>query len=530
MFNLFGWLKRSKMKREIVVNVERLETRVAVMENGRLEEFMVEHPEEERLVGSVFKGRVQNLENDLQAAFVDIGLKKNAFLHYWDMTPDADALLDDDDEPRDRKGQKGGHKSNRLTDEEIAKQFPPGSEIIVQVTKGPISTKGPRVTANLSIPGRYLVMMPGTRIRGVSKKIGDAAERKRLKKILDRLPLPENCGLVVRTVGQGATARAFARDLRGLVSVWNEMQANVKNLRTPCCIFQEPDLCERVLRDWLTEDVDAIVIDDEKSYEAMRAVAAQISRRARAKIRRYDGETGIFEHYGVERQLRDAFAREVALKSGGYLVIDETEALIAVDVNTGHYKGKGNQEDAIREVNLEAVAEVARQLRLRNIGGLVILDLIDMKSRKHQREVVRALKDALRRDRARTNVLDISELGLLEMSRQRQDSSILAQHTSTCPFCQGRGYVKSPMAISVEIQRHLTALLKKAGLEKKPFEPKIVIAPQVMQRLRTEDSDILARLQKDFDTRLTFVSELHRHPEAFSILDAATGDVLYSQS
>ena len=225
-----------------------------------------------------------------------------------------------------------------------------------------------------------------------------------------------------------------------------------------------------------------------------------------------------------------AFAREVKLKSGGYLVIDETEALIAVDVNTGHYKGKGSQEDAIREVNLEAVDEVARQLRLRNIGGLVILDLIDMKSRKHQREVVRALKDALRRDRARTNVLDISELGLLEMSRQRQDSSILSQLTSTCPYCQGHGLVKSPMAISIEMQRHLIALLKKAEAEKKPFEPKIVIAPQVMQRLRTEDSDILARLQKDFNTRLTFVSELHRHPEAFSILDAATSQVLYSQS
>ena len=317
MFNLFGWLKRSKTKREIIINVEKLETRVAVMENGRLEEFMVEHPEEERLVGSVFKGRVQNLQNDLQAAFIDIGLPKNAFLHYWDMTPDADALLDDDDEPRDRKGQKGGRKSNRLTDEEIAKQFPPGSEIIVQVTKGPISTKGPRVTANLSIPGRYLVMMPGTRIRGVSKKIGDANERKRLKKILDRLPLPENVGLVVRTVGQGATARAFARDLRNILSVWNEMQGNVKNLRTPCCIFQEPDLCERVIRDWLTEDVDAIIIDDEKSYESMREVASQISRRARAKIRRFDGTSGIFEHYGVERQLQDAFAREVKLKSGG---------------------------------------------------------------------------------------------------------------------------------------------------------------------------------------------------------------------
>ena len=526
---LLDWLKRTKTKREIIVNVEKLETRVAVIENGRLEEFMVEHPEEERLVGSIFKGRVQNLENDLQAAFVDIGLKKNAFLHYWDMVSDADALLDDDEE-RSRQDKRGGKKSNRLSDAEIAKRFPPGSEIIVQVTKGPISTKGPRVTANLSLPGRYLVMMPGEKIRGVSKKISDGAERKRLKAILDKLPLPDNVGLVVRTVGAGASSRAFARDLRSLLAAWSEMQGNIKNLRTPCCVFQEPDLCERVVRDWLTEDVDAIVIDDERSYGAMRDLAGQISRRAKVKIRRYDGQVGIFEHYGIERQLESAFARKVMLKSGGYLVIDETEALIAVDVNTGHYKGKGSQEDAILEVNLEAVEEVARQLRLRNIGGLVILDLIDMKSRKHQREVVRKLKEALRRDRARTNVLEISELGLLEMSRQRQDSSILSQHTSRCPYCHGRGVVKSPMAVSVEIQRALISLLKKAETEKRPFEPKIVIAPQVMQRLRTEDSAILAQLQKDFDTRLTFVSELHRHPEAFSILDASNSQVLYSRT
>jgi ribonuclease G len=218
------------------------------------------------------------------------------------------------------------------------------------------------------------------------------------------------------------------------------------------------------------------------------------------------------------------------LKSGGYLVIDETEALIAVDVNTGHYKGNGSQEDAIVEVNMEAVEEVARQLRLRNIGGLVILDLIDMKSRKHQNQVYKALKNALKRDRARTNVLQISDLGLLEMSRQRQDQSILSMLTSKCPFCHGRGVVKSPMAISIEIQRHLISLLRKAELEKKPFEPKIVIAPQVMQRLRTEDSAVLSELQKTYNTRLTFVSELHRHPEAFSIMDAATSNVLYSQS
>ena len=525
--NLFSWIKRSKMKREIIISVEKLATRVAVMENGRLEEFMAEHSEEERLVGSIFKGRVQNLENDLQAAFVDIGFSKNSFLHYWDMTPDMDAILDEDE---NSKTPGKGRKSNRLSDAEIAKRFPPGSEIVVQVTKAPISTKGPRVSANISIPGRYLVMMPGTSVRGVSKKISDGKERLRIKAILDKLPLPENIGLVARTAGQGASASAFARDLRNLLSIWNEIQGNVKTRRTPCCVFHEPDLCERVVRDWLTEDIDAIIIDDEETYSRIKEITKRISPRARSKIRRYDGDANIFQHFGIERALQDAFARKVPLKSGGYLVIDETEALVAVDVNTGHYKGKGSQEEAILEVNLEAVEEVARQLRLRNIGGLVVLDLIDMKSRKHQTQVWKALKTALKRDRARTNVLQISELGLLEMSRQRQDQSILSRLTSKCPYCSGKGFVKSPMAISIEIQRKLRAVLKKSMAEKKPFEPKIIIAPQVMQRLRTEDSAVLADLQKEFDTRLTFVSELHRHPESFSILDANTSQVVYSQS
>ena len=520
-------LRGERVKREIVVNVEKLETRVAVMEDGRLEEYMVEHPEEERLVGSIFKGRIQNLEHDLQAAFIDIGLKKNAFLHYWDMIPDIDACLDEEaDDAKNSKSRRHG----RLTNEEIEKRFPIGSEIVVQVTKGPISTKGPRVTANLSIPGRYLVMMPGTRIRGVSKKIGDAKERLRLKKILDKLPLPENVGLVVRTVGAGASSRAFARDLRNLLSVWSEMQSNTKRLRTPCCIFQEPDLCERVVRDWLTEDVDAIVIDDERSYSRMRDITGFISSRSRSKIRRYDGDAGIFEHYGIERQLAEAFSRQVNLRSGGYLVIDETEALIAVDVNTGHFKGAASQEDAILEVNLEAVEEVARQLRLRNIGGLVILDLIDMKLRKHQSQVYKALRAALKRDRARTNVLPISELGLLEMSRQRQDRSLLSMLTSRCPYCHGHGVVKSPLAISIELQRRLASILKKARIEGRSVMLKVVIAPQVMARLRTEDANLLSRLQKEYSTRLTFVSELHRHPESFSILDSESGQVLYSSS
>ena len=398
----------------------------------------------------------------------------------------------------------------------------------MQVTKGPLSTKGPRVTTNLSIPGRYLVMMPGTKTRGVSRKIGDAEERRRLKKILDKLLLPDEVGLIVRTAGVGAKGTSFVRDMRNLLESWHELQGNVKNLRAPCCVWQEPDLVERVVRDWLTEDIDTVLVDDEKTFEKLRDVTSRISRRARGKVRHYEGAENIFERLGVERQLHDAFNRQVKLRSGGYLVIDETEALIAVDVNTGHHKGKTSQEDAILEVNLEAVEEVARQLRLRNIGGLVVLDLIDMKSRKHQKQVYRALKDALKRDRARTNVLEISELGLLEMSRQRHEESILSMLSSTCPCCDGHGVVKSPLAVSIELQRQLTSILRKAEAEKRPIVPKIVIAPAVMQRLRTEDAQILAELQARHNTKLTFVSELHRHPESYSILDAETGRVLYS--
>ena len=493
--------RKKKIKREIVVNIEKLETRVAVLENGRLEEYMIEHPDEERLVGSIFRGRIQNLEDDLQAAFVDIGLKKNAFLHYWDMTPDFEQFLDetddDDEKSKNGKGKRKRNKPAKLSKEEIHKRFAPGTEITVQVTKGPISTKGPRVTTNLSIPGRYLVLMAPDKdnTRGVSRKIGDAEERK---------------------------------DLRNLIASWNELQNNVKTRRAPCCVYQEPGLVERVVRDWLTEEIDSVLIDDEKVFEELREVTSKVSRRARNKLRRYDGPVNVFEHLGIEKQLRDAFNRQVRLKSGGYLVIDETEALIAVDVNTGHHKGKGSQEDAILDVNLEAVDEVARQLRLRNIGGLVVLDLIDMKSRKHQKQVYRALKEALRRDRARTNVLEISELGLLEMSRQRHEQSILSLLSSTCPCCGGHGVIKSPLAISIEIQRQLTNLLKKSEDENKPFEPKIVIAPAVLQRLRMEDADILKEMQDTFKTPLTFVAELHRHPESFAILDKQSGQVLYS--
>lgn len=519
---MFGWLfKKNVKKREIVVNVEKLETRVAVVENGRVEEFLVEHPMEERLVGCIFKGRIQNLEHDLQAAFVDIGLKKNAFLHYWDMLPDDDALLDDDDEPRPSR-------RRRISNDDIAKRFPPGSEIVVQVTKGPIGTKGPRVTANLSLPGRYLVMMPGCKTtRGVSRKIADGKERLRLKKILDRLLLPSGVGLIVRTVGSGANQRAFCRDLRNILDIWAELQKNIQQMRAPACVYAEPDLIERVVRDWLTEDIDRVVIDDMAAYDHIREVAGRISRRARRVITPYEGHLPVFDHYGVERQMEEAFRRKVNLKSGGYLVIDETEALIAVDVNTGRHRGKGSQEEAILEVNMEAVEEVARQLRLRNIGGLVVIDLIDMKSRKHQNQIYKTMKAVVKRDRARTNVLPISDLGLMEMTRQRQEESLLSQMYIDCPYCRGHGVIKSPLALSVDIQRQVIAVMRKEQSAPGATELQILVAPSVMDRLRNEDEAMLMEMQKRYSGKLTFKSETSRHPESFAILDK-DGKKLYA--
>ena len=517
-------LGKREIKREIIVSAEKLETRVAVVENGRVEEFQVEQTSSERLVGSIYKGRIQNLENDLQAAFVDIGLGKNAFLHYWDMFPDDESRLDIED---GETSQQRVPRRKRYTNEQIAKRFPVGSDIIVQVSKGPIGTKGPRITTSLSIPGRYLVMMPGCKMRGVSRKIGDAKERQRLKKILDRLPLPDDIGLIVRTIGAGASKRAFVRDVRNLVSIWQDLQDNIKNKPPASCVYQEPDLVERVVRDSLTEDVDRVLIDDLESYQRIKAIAARISRRSSNLISRYEGQLPIFDAKGVESQLQEAFRRKVNLKGGGYLVIDETEALIAIDVNTGRHKGKGSQEDAILEVNLEAVEEVARQLRIRNIGGLVVLDLIDMKSRKHQQQVYRALKSACRRDKARTNVTPISELGLLEMTRQRFEQSLLSQMHNACPYCHGHGTIKSPLQLSVDIQRRLRSLTALLTQEKKETDLQICIHPSVLDRLRTADEAIIRDILSHYGAKISFKSEPLRQAESFSIADASTGQVLF---
>ncbi len=526
MWEFLKMLTRKRIKKEIIINAESLETRVAIQEEGKLDDFFIERSSEDRIVGSIFKGRIQNLEDGLQAAFVDIGLKKNAFIHYWDTIPEDTARMEAEEGIERRPA-----KRKKFNPGEMSKRFPVGSDIVVQVTKGAIGTKGPRVTASLSVPGRYLVMMPGTTLKGVSKKIEDSKERDRLKKVLARLPSPGGNGLIVRTAGAGARKVAFVRDVRALGEIWKEVESGIREKPSPCRLYQEPDLIERVVRDSLTDDVDRIVVDSRVEYDRIRNVVARFSRRARSRIQLYEGDAPIFEHFDIERQLENAFSRKVWLKSGGYLILDETEALVAVDVNTGRHKGGNSQEESILQVNLEAAEEVGRQLRLRNIGGLVVIDFIDMKQKKYQSQVQRTLKDALRRDKARTNVLQMSQLGLMEMTRQRQEESVRSATYMNCPYCDGKGKVKSALSVSVDIQRRIAELMRrrKASVDT-PLPLKIAVNPSILERLRTEDEAILVQMEEKFHGHLTFVANSNMHVEEFTVVHGSTGEELYSSA
>ncbi|MFV1996028.1 MAG: Rne/Rng family ribonuclease, partial [Verrucomicrobiales bacterium] len=357
---------------KIVINCSDLETRVALLEDGSIEEYSVEREGDVNIVGSIFKGRVKNIEQGLKASFVDIGFEKNAFLHFWGAVP---AAIDGGVEEI-RKSKK---KEKRITSKDIPKIYPVGSEVLVQVTKGAIGTKGPRITTNISLAGRFLVLMPLNDQFGISRKIEDPKERARLRKVMEKLSVPEGMGVIMRTVCQGQRARYFVRDLAMLVAQWDQIEENRESKRAPVCCFEEPDLIERTVRDFLTEEVEEVICDDADTVEQMKIFVSGVSRRARNRVKFFDRTEPIFNYYGVEGQIQEAFHPHVMLQCGGYIVIDETEAMIAIDVNTGRNKGSKNVDKMILETNIEAAREVARQLRLRNIGGLVVVDFIDMR-------------------------------------------------------------------------------------------------------------------------------------------------------
>src|SRR6266581_4078921 len=512
-------LSRRKTGKKIVISVEKLERRVALLEDGQLEEYSVERDSSRNIAGSIYKGRVKNIEPGLKAMFVDIGLEKNAFLHFWDAIPAAlDSGVEEIERPErpDRKQNK-----KRLTAKDIPSIYPVGSEVIVQVTKGPIGTKGPRVTTNLSFAGRYLVLMPFSDRSGISRKIEDPKERNRLRKILRDLDIPEGIGVIIRTVGEGQRARYFVRDLRFLLDQWAQVEQMIRDNPAPCRVFEEPDLVERTVRDFLTEEIDEVLCDDREALERMNQLVEKISRRARNRLKFYDGATPIFESLGIQKQIDDAFHRQVWLRCGGYIVIDETEALVAVDVNTGRNKGGRDVEKTILQTNLEAADEIARQLRLRNVGGLIIGDFIDMKSRKDQQAVFNLMKERLKRDKAKTHVLPISQLGLMEMTRQRAQESLSDTIYENCPYCAGRGVVKTSMTTSVELHRTLNTVMRK--YQDSIHETRVILNPDVLKRLKEEDEELLVELERRYAGRLMFRGDPTFHHEKFIITDANTG-------
>jgi len=510
--------------RELIINSEPLEKRVALLADGILDKFEIERESDDRMVGGIFKGRVKNLDPGLKAAFVDIGFTKNAFLHYWDILP---AAADSSVEVvRVNRSSKQSDKA-KVTLKDIPGLYPPGTEIVVQVTKGPIGTKGPRTTTNLSLPGRFLVLMPYSDQCGISRKIEDPKERQRLKKMLQELTIPEGMGVIVRTAGEGKKSRYFVRDLHILLKKWEEISRRMEKDRPPSCLYQEPDIVERTVRDFLTEDVDRVLIDNKDDFERVQEIVGLISKRSRSKIHHYADSIPIFERFNIERQIEQTFNRFVSLPSGGQIVIDETEALVAIDVNTGSHKAKsGEEKNTIFQVNMEAATEIARQIRLRNMGGLIIMDFIDMKERRHRNQVFDRMVAAMAEDKAKNHILPISTLGIMQMTRQRQQESLASNLYNDCPYCRGRGIVKSATTVSVELQRRLGSIVRRLQLRYpgKEFALRVLVHPGVLERLKVEDADLLVRMEKLYGVKLSFRADPNYHVENYKVLNAVSGE------
>jgi ribonuclease G len=511
--------------RELIINSEPLEKRVALLVDGTLEKFEIERESDNRMVGGIYKGRIKNLDPGLKAAFVDIGYSKNAFLHYWDMLP---AAADSSVEVvRVNKKKNAAPRPADPTVKDIPGMYPSGSEIVIQVTKGPIGTKGPRTTTNLAIPGRYLVLMPYSDQCGISRKIEDPRERQRLKHLINRLTIPEGMSVIVRTAGEGKKERYFVRDLHLLLKTWAGIQSRMQTEKSPACLYREPDLVERTVRDFLTEDVDRVLIDNPEAHERTQNLVAQISKRSRSKIVLYKDSIPIFERFNIERQIEQTFQRKVPLPSGGEIVIDETEALIAIDVNTGSHKNRGGDEkNTIYAVNLEAAQEIARQIRLRNLGGLIIIDFIDMKERRHRNAVYEKMVSAMSEDKAKNHILPISQLGIMQMTRQRQQESLASNLYTDCPYCRGRGIVKSATTMSVELQRKLGFVVRRlqARNDGREYSLRVLVHPGILERLRSEDAELLVRMEKLFGVKLAFRADPNYHVENFKIINAGTNE------
>jgi ribonuclease G len=500
----------------LVINADGPETRVALVEDGFLAELYIERKRERGIAGNIYKGRVERVLPGMQAAFVNIGAEKSAYLHVSDVrgTPDdLKGLLsgdqtrpaeEDDDEEADRRRAGGGARIEDLLKE--------GQEIVVQVTKEPISTKGARATRYVSLPGRHLVFMPTVDHVGISRRIASDRERRRLRDIVETMR-PAGSGFVVRTVAEGVAEKELKSDMEFLIKLWNEVVKRSESSRCPSLIYNDLDLLLRTVRDLFTADVEKLIIDSRSEYERVKKFIAAFMPDFAGNIELYLGADPIFDGYGIEIEIDRALERKVWLKSGGYLIVDEMEALTAIDVNTGRFVGKSSLEDTITKTNLEACREVAEQLRIRSIGGMIVVDFIDM-DRPHNREkVTRAFNDHLRRDRSKAAVTRISELGLIEMTRKRTRESLLHSLTEPCSSCEGKGYTKSRSTVAYELLREL----RRQGDLIETDTIVIEVHPDVAQVLATTDHGFLEDLEKRLQKRLVVKSRGSFHMEDFEI-------------
>jgi len=495
------------VSKRIVVNAGPIETRVAVQEGNLLTDLYLERHRRRSIVGSVYKGTVTNVLPGMQAAFVNIGLAKDAFLYAGDYTasrgvdaaPPVPETVADEEEDADVEVDEA-EPPRREAMAPIEQVLSRGQEVLVQVSKESLGTKGARVTSFISLPGRYLVYMPQTQHIGVSRRIHDDRERDRLRAALRALSLPPG-GFILRTNAEGKGEAEFAADVEFLSRLWAQIQARYEQATPPAALHEEADLTFRVVRDLFSPEVDEFVVDNAEVHARCLEYVRALVPAHEDRVKHYAERTPIFDHYGIEKDIEKALRRRVWLKSGGYIVIDHTEALVSIDVNTGKYVGKRDFEQTVLKINMEAVTEVVRQIRLRDLGGIIIIDFIDMEVPEHREQVYKALKRALAEDKARTNVLEISELGLVEMTRKRVRQDLRALLSVTCPTCRGSGVTKSHETLASEVYRAIQA---KAAVETEPGHHEIVarVHPDLAAYLEDEGRADLERLEAALDVKV----------------------------
>lgn len=487
------------MQNEIIINAELGETRVALLEDKQFAELHIERERDKSVVGNVVKGKVSRVLPGMQAAFVDIGLEKAAFLYVGDYFESTLETGETDGEPSGGR-RKGRGRGGRSAPPKIDTVLHEGKEIIVQIAKEPIGTKGARITSSISIPGRHLVLTPWSRRVGVSRRIGSDKERRRLREIVERLR-PKNLGFIIRTAGDGVTEADLEADIRYLATVWAAIQHRHGETNAPAMLYSEHDLPLRIVRDLAGHETKRIISDDKVLYEHIQSFVDRFVADPKPEVVHYEEALPIFERFDLESQIHANLERKVWLKSGGSLVIDKSEALTAIDVNTGRFVGKRDLEETVLKTNLEAVQEVVHQLRFRNLGGLIIVDLIDMESAGNREKVYRAFQEALRADKARTNILKISELGLVEMTRKRTRENLVQTLCEPCSYCEGRSYVLSRESVGFrvirEIRKHLPKLRDRSVA--------VAVNPHVAEELLSRSKAALASLSeaigKDIEVR-----------------------------